>query len=82
MVYMSFDNAGLLVGDSKAEVNAAVLSLDITPAVVREAVKLGAQLIVSHHPVIFDPLKSISTDAVPYLLAQHAWALQCSYIVK
>ena len=76
---MSFDNAGLLVGDSKAEVKTAVLSLDITPAVVREAVKLGAQLIVSHHPVIFDPLKSISTDSAPYLLAQHGIAAICAH---
>ncbi len=76
---MSFDNAGLLVGDSNVEVNTAVLSLDITPAVVREAVKLGAQLIVSHHPVIFDPLKSISTDSAPYLLAQHGIAAICAH---
>jgi dinuclear metal center YbgI/SA1388 family protein len=76
---MSFDNAGLLVGNSKAEVKTVILSLDITPAVVCEAVQLDAQLIVSHHPVIFNPLKSISSDSVPYLLAQHGIAAICAH---
>ena len=48
-----WDNAGLLVGDGQAGVTAAMIALDITPAVVRAAVDSGASLIVSHHPVIF-----------------------------
>lgn len=56
---MSFDNAGLLVGNEQAEVTRVLVSLDIALPVIREAVKWGAQLIVSHHPVIFDPVKSI-----------------------
>lgn len=56
---MSFDNAGLLVGDEQAEVTRVLVSLDITLPVIREATELGAQLIVSHHPVIFEPVKSI-----------------------
>lgn len=56
---MGFDNAGLLVGDERAEVTRVLVSLDITLPVIREAAELGAQLIVSHHPVIFDPVKSI-----------------------
>ncbi|MBE6829343.1 MAG: Nif3-like dinuclear metal center hexameric protein [Ruminococcaceae bacterium] len=76
---MSFDNPGLLVGNGKAGVSSAVLSLDITPAVVQEAHELGAELIVSHHPVIFHPLKSLSADSAPYLLAQYGIAAICAH---
>ncbi|MFU0833628.1 MAG: GTP cyclohydrolase 1 type 2-like protein [Oscillospiraceae bacterium] len=76
---MSFDNPGLLVGDDNTEVTTAVLSLDITPAVVHEAAGLGAQLIVSHHPVIFHPLKKLSKGSVPYLLAHHSITAICAH---
>lgn len=65
-----FDNCGLLVGASSQEVTKALVTLDITPEVVKEAKEAGAQLIISHHPVIFNPLRKLSTDSVPYLLAQ------------
>jgi len=61
---MDFDNAGFLVGRGEAAVRRVLVSLDITEAVVREASELGAELIVSHHPVIFHPARSI-TDADP-----------------
>lgn len=61
---MSFDNAGFLVGSQSATVTKVLVSLDITQAVVEECIAIGAQLIVSHHPVIFHPVKSI-TDADP-----------------
>lgn len=76
---MDFDNPGLLVGDENTEVTTVVLSLDITPEVVREASELGAQLIVSHHPVIFHPLKKLNTASVPYLLASHSIAAICAH---
>ncbi len=57
-----FDNIGLLVGFSDAEVTKALVALDITDDVVDEAVKIGAQLIVSHHPLIFEPLKRVTDD--------------------
>lgn len=56
----SFDNVGFLVGESGSEVHGVLVSLDITGAVVEEAEKLGAELIVSHHPVIFHPLKRVT----------------------
>lgn len=59
---MDFDNVGLLVGDHEAEVNKCLLALDISDEVIREAKKINAQLIVSHHPLIFDPLKNITAD--------------------
>lgn len=56
---MGFDNAGFLVGRGESEVTKILLTLDITVPVIEEARKLGAQLIVAHHPVIFDPVKRI-----------------------
>jgi dinuclear metal center YbgI/SA1388 family protein len=67
---MSFDNVGILVGDPSASVTKAMVSLDVTPEVVEEAAAFGAQVIISHHPVIFQPLKRLSVDGVPYKLAQ------------
>lgn len=56
----SYDNAGLQIGLTEAEVSGALLCLDVTEAVVDEAISLGCNLIVSHHPLIFRGLKSIS----------------------
>ena len=55
---MDFDNAGFLVGDGKTEVTKALVTLDITAQSVRQAREKGAQLIVSHHPVIFSSLEA------------------------
>ena len=55
-----FDNAGLQVGLTEAEVSGALLCLDVTEAVVDEALEQGCNLIVAHHPLIFRPLKRIS----------------------
>lgn len=61
---MDFDNVGLLVGSSQAEVKKVLVSLDVTKAVIEEAKTMGATLIVSHHPLIFSPLKAVTdTDA-------------------
>nr|WP_319488368.1 Nif3-like dinuclear metal center hexameric protein [uncultured Caproiciproducens sp.] len=76
---MSFDNPGLLVGDREMSVTSVVLSLDITPPVVLEASQLGAQLIISHHPVIFNPLKKIDTGSAPYLLAKYGVTAICAH---
>lgn len=56
----SYDNSGLLTGNSKDEVQAVLISLDVTEEVVEEAIKLGANLIVAHHPIIFRGLKSLT----------------------
>lgn len=54
---MSFDNAGLIVGDKYTAVSRVLVALDITEDVVNEAESLGCELIISHHPVIFAPIK-------------------------
>ena len=55
-----YDNSGLLVGEPHAEVDKVLVSLDVTEEVVAEAVASGAGLIVSHHPIVFRPLKRIT----------------------
>lgn len=76
---MDFDNVGLLVGDMDAEVRKCVVALDVTAAVVDEAERLGASLIVSHHPVIFTPLKSLQANSIPYVLAKRGIAAICAH---
>lgn len=56
----SYDNSGLQLGDPEADVSGALLCIDVTEEVVEEAVSLNIRLIISHHPVIFTGLKSLS----------------------
>lgn len=56
---MDFDNSGLLVGDPDRPVQKIAVCLDITPETVREASACGADLMVSHHPVIFKPRRKL-----------------------
>lgn len=58
----SWDNPGLLVGDENAEIKKILVALDATEEVVDEAVKTGADLIVTHHPMIFGSIKKINTS--------------------
>ncbi len=55
-----YDNAGLQVGLTETEVSGALLCLDVTEEVVDEAQEKGCNLIVSHHPLIFRPLRCVS----------------------
>ena len=57
-----FDNSGLLVGSPGQEVTCILLALDVTEAVIDEAVSLGAELIVSHHPLMFSPRKRLTDE--------------------
>ena len=59
---MDYDNAGFLVGDKNSDINVAVVCLDVTSSVVDFALEKGAKLIISHHPIIFEPLKSITAQ--------------------
>ena len=75
---LDWDNVGLLV-DAGQPVDGVLTTLDITPAVVEEAARNGCQLIVSHHPVIFDPLKRLSAGDVPALLLQNGISAICMH---
>ena len=62
---MDWDNVGHLVGDPEQEVEHILVALDITERVVQEAIDCGAQLIVSHHPVMnctWHPVQTLRTD--------------------
>ena len=54
-----WDNCGLLVGDTDAEIDTVLVSLDVTDACIERAVREHAQLILTHHPLIFRPLGQI-----------------------
>ena len=56
----SYDNAGLQTGLTDAEATGALLCLDVTEAVIDEAIALGYNLVVSHHPLVFRGVKSIT----------------------
>lgn len=56
----SWDNAGLQIGLTEAEVSGALLCLDVNERIVDEAIAKGCNMIVSHHPLLFHGLKTIS----------------------
>lgn len=80
---MDFDNAGLLVGDQNAEVKRVMVALDATLPVVREAARKRCQLLVTHHPLIFHPLKAVTpndpTQATVAELIRRNMALICAH---
>ena len=80
-IQMDFDNAGFLVGHGERTVSKVLIALDITEEVVAEAAELGAELSVSHHPVIFHPVKSIRdndpTGRILLSLIEHQIAAIC-----
>jgi len=59
---LSFDNAGFLVGDRNVMAEKVMLALDVTSDVIEEAERAGAQLIISHHPVIWDAMKQMCPE--------------------
>ena len=61
----SYDNAGLQCGAPTAEIKGVLIALDCTPAVVAEAVRRGCNVVVCHHPVIFQPLKRLTGANLP-----------------
>ena len=57
---MDWDNVGLLVGDEEAEIHKVLISLDVTDQTVEQAVRSGADLILTHHPLLFRPLGTVT----------------------
>lgn len=74
----SWDNPGFLV-DCGGSVTRVLAALDITPEVAAEAKEKGCQLIVSHHPVIFSPLKRIGGQDVPFQLVRNGISAVCMH---
>ena len=60
-----WDNVGLLVGDGSSEVRRLLLCIDLTEAVLAEAAKVGATMVMAYHPVIFKPIPRVTAEAAP-----------------
>ncbi|MFY9159279.1 Nif3-like dinuclear metal center hexameric protein [Aquirufa ecclesiirivi] len=79
----SYDNAGLLVGDPSMEVKGVLISLDCTEEVVEEAIQKGCNVIISHHPIVFKGLKSLTgknyVERTVIKAIQHSVALYASH---
>lgn len=73
-----WDNPGLLV-DCGGEVRRVLVTLDITPEVVAEAAAKQCTVIVAHHPVIFDPLKKLGPQDVPFQLVRAGISAICMH---
>ena len=58
----SFDNVGLIIGNSEAEITGVLITLDMTEDTIKEANELGFNTILTHHPAIFHPLKRITSE--------------------
>ncbi|MDO5100951.1 MAG: Nif3-like dinuclear metal center hexameric protein [Eubacteriales bacterium] len=58
----SWDNSGLLLGEAEKPINSVLIALDATTAVVEEAVEAGVDLLLTHHPIIFSGLKSLTDE--------------------
>ena len=67
----NYDNAGLILGDPNQQIRKALVCFDVTPEVVDEAVRSGADLILSHHPAIFKGIKQINpASRLGYMIKQ------------
>ena len=72
---LDFDNVGLLIGPDHDEICKVLVALDLTVPVAEEAIAGGYDLVLTHHPVFFDPVKAIRPDdpdlAAPYCLIRN-----------
>ena len=55
-----WDNSGFCIGDGNSEVHAAIVGFDCTPELIEEAVSVGADMVITHHPLIFGGIRKIS----------------------
>lgn len=76
---MDFDNVGVLVGSMDAEVKKCLVALDVTEEVINEAKNNGVNLIISHHPVIFNAIKRLDLDMIPSKLIKNEISVLCAH---
>jgi len=74
-----WDNSGLLTGNMNRKVSKVLVCLDITNEVADEAVEIGAELVISHHPVIFHPLYSLLDDEPACKLWKNGISAICTH---
>ena len=79
----AWDNVGLMLGRRKTIINRIMVALDITPEVVEQAINSRIDLIITHHPLIFKPLRSLSDDqwqqSLLLTLAEHNIAVYSAH---
>jgi dinuclear metal center YbgI/SA1388 family protein len=75
----SYDNAGLIIGNKEQEIEKVLICLDVTDEVVDEAIDLNCDMIISHHPLIFLPLKKISSKSLVYKAIQNNIAVYAAH---
>lgn len=76
---MEWDNSGLLVGNPEREVRRILVALDATLGVIEEAEERRAEMIVTHHPVIFHPVKHLLAGEPPYEAAVRGIAVYSAH---
>lgn len=74
-----WDNVGLLIGDPGAAIARALLTIDLTPAVLDEAVRERCELVIAYHPAIFDGLKRIRHQSVIHRAIRADIAVYCPH---
>jgi len=75
----SFDNSGLLIGSRDTEIYRMAVCLDITNDVIDECERVGAQIIVSHHPVIFNKIRHLNDGDPVYRLIKNGMTAICQH---
>ncbi len=80
---MEGDNVGLLVGTDRKEIKCVLVALDCTPAVAREAVEIGADLVLTHHPLFYHSIKRFGPEyvdsAAAYILARNGIGMYAAH---
>ena len=74
-----WDNCGLIIGDINAEVERVFVALDVTEEVLKEAADFGAELVITHHPIMFSPVKKIPSDSIIYKAVQSGMTFIASH---
>lgn len=77
----SWDHVGLQIGDIRAEISQVLFTVDVTEAIVDDALKRGMQLIVSHHPLFFGTIDSLDTQSAKARIAHKLIKNNCALFV-
>lgn len=76
---LGFDNSGLLIGSRSRQVTRVLIALDATMEVAGQAAALGCELLITHHPVIFTPARTIAADSPVYRLIAGGVDIICAH---
>ena len=74
-----WDNSGFLVGDKNTEVSKILFALDVTSDIINQAIDCGAELIITHHPIIFKPVSNVLNDSLIYKLIKNNISIICAH---